>query len=136
MPMPERTIFQIVSFWAMESPIPFPSAFRCRMLRRRSREVHEEEFLGDGQNSTGLGDSIFLGKYKFYDKQFGLAGIFGLKLPTGNTNERNMAGERFEPELQPGTGSLDYMAGISANKKINHLIILDGTVLYHLKTKR
>ena len=102
---------------------------------RRSREVHEEEFLGDGQNSTGLGDSILLGKYKFYDKQFGLAGIFGLKLPTGNTNERNKAGERFEPELQTGTGSLDYMAGISANKKINHLIILDGTVLYHLKTK-
>ncbi|HHT9146788.1 MAG TPA: hypothetical protein ACFYD4_14125 [Candidatus Wunengus sp. YC61] len=104
-------------------------------VERRSREVHEEEFLGDGQNSTGLGDSILLGKYKFYDKQFGLAGIFGLKLSTGNTNERNIAGERFEPELQPGTGSLDYIAGISANKKINHLIILDGTVLYHLKTK-
>lgn len=104
-------------------------------VERRSREVHEEEFLGDGQNSTGLGDSILLGKYKFYDKQFGLAGIFGLKLPTGNTNERNKAGERFEPELQTGTGSLDYMAGITANKKINHLIILDGTVLYHLKTK-
>ena len=104
-------------------------------VERSSREVHEEAFLGEKQNSTGLGDSILLGKYKFYDKQFGLAGIFGLKLPTGNTNERNMAGERFEPELQPGTGSLDYMAGISANKKINHLIILDGTVLYHLKTK-
>ena len=97
--------------------------------------MHEEEFLGEKQKSTGLGDSILLGKYKFYDKQFGLAGIFGLKLPTGNTNERNMAGERFEPELQPGTGSLDYMAGISANKKINHFMILDGTVLYHLKTK-
>jgi len=89
-------------------------------VERRSREVHEEAFLGEKQNSTGLGDSILLGKYKFYDKQFGLAGIFGLKFPTGNTNERNMAGERFEPELQSGTGSLDYMAGISANKKINH----------------
>ena len=104
-------------------------------VERRSREVHEEEFLGEKQNSTGLGDSILLGKYKFYDKQFGLAGIFGLKLPTGNTNERNKSGERFEPELQPGTGSLDYMVGISANKKINHLIILDGTALYHLKSE-
>ena len=104
-------------------------------VERRSREVHEEEFLGEKQNSTGLGDSILLGKYKFYDKRFGLAGIFGLKFPTGNTNERNMADERFEPELQPGTGSLDYMAGISANKKINHLIILDGTALYHLKSE-
>src|SRR3990170_658647 len=85
-------------------------------VERRSREVHEEAFLGEKQNSTGLGDSILLGKYKFYDKQFGLAGIFGLKFPTGNTNERNMA-------------------GISANKKINHLIILDGTALYHLKSE-
>ncbi len=56
-------------------------------------------------------------------------------MPTGATDERNKAGEKFEPELQPGTGSLDYMFGISANKKINHLIILDGTVLYHVKTE-
>ena len=102
---------------------------------RYSKEVHEEEFLGENQKSTGLGDSILLGKYKIYDKQFGLAGIFGLKLPTGTTGERNEAGEKFEPELQPGTGSLDFMFGISANKKINHLIILDGTLLYHLKTE-
>lgn len=103
-------------------------------VERRSKEVHEEAFLGANEKSTGLGDSILLGKYKIYNKQFGLAGIFGLKLPTGYTDEKNMAGERFEPELQPGTGSLDYILGVSANKKINHLIILDGTVLYHLKT--
>ncbi|MDO8142060.1 MAG: transporter [Candidatus Brocadiales bacterium] len=104
-------------------------------VERRFKEVHEEEFLGDNEKATGLGDSILLGKYKFYDKQFGLAGIFGLKLPTGTTDERNKAGEKYEPELQPGVGSLDYLFGISANKKINHLIVVDGTVLYHLKTE-
>ena len=103
-------------------------------VERRSKEVHEEEFLGDEQKSTGLGDSILLGKYKIYDKQFRLAGIFGLKLPTGTTGERNEAGEKFEPELQPGTGSLDYMLGLSANKRYNHLVILDGSILYHIKT--
>ena len=61
-------------FLAMESPIPFSISLQVPYVERRSREVHEEEFLGDGQNSTGLGDSILLGKYKFYDKQFGLAG--------------------------------------------------------------
>ncbi len=104
-------------------------------VERRFKEVHEEEFLGDSEKATGLGDSILLGKYKFYDKQFGLAGIFGLKLPTGTTDERNKTGEKYEPELQPGAGSLDYLFGISANKKINHLIVVDGTVLYHLKTE-
>lgn len=110
-------------------------SFKIPYVERRFKEVHEEAFLGANEKSTGLGDSILLGKYKIYDRAFGLAGIFGLKLPTGNTDERNMAGEKFEPELQPGTGSLDYILGISANKRINHLVILDGTVLYNLKTK-
>ena len=104
-------------------------------VERRFKEVHEEEFLGEDEKSNGHGDSILLGKYKFYDKKFGIAAIFGFKVPTGAIDKRNKAGEKFEPELQPGTGSLDYMLGISANKKINHLIILDGTVLYHLKTE-
>lgn len=104
-------------------------------VERRFKEIHDEAYLGDNQISAGPGDSILLGKYKFYNKQFGLAGIFGFKLPTGNTHEKNMSGERFEPEMQPGTGSLDYLLGISANKRINHLVILDGMVLYHLKTE-
>lgn len=102
---------------------------------RRFKEIHEEEFLGEDENSRGLGDSILLGKYKFYDKKFGVAAIFGFKAPSGATGEKNKGGEKLEPELQPGTGSLDYILGISANKKINHLIILDGSVLYHLKTE-
>jgi len=113
----------------------FSISLQVPYVERRSREVHEHDLLGEDQKSTGLGDSILLGKYKFYDKQFGLAGIFGLKVPTGTTDERNEAGEKFESELQSGTGSLDYMLGISANKKFNHLIILDGSLLYHLKTE-
>lgn len=110
-------------------------SFQVPYVEKHSKEIHEEEFLGEDQLSTGIGDAIMLGKYKFYDKGFGVAGIFGLKLPTGNTDERNNVNERYEPELQPGTGSLDYMFGISVNKRINHLIILDSTFLYHLKTE-
>ena len=114
----------------------FSVSLQLPYVERRSKEVHDHELLGEDQTSTGLGDSILLGKYKFYDKQFGLAGIFGFKIPTGNhTNERNESGEKYEPELQPGTGSLDYIFGLSANKRINHWLILDGSCLYHLKTE-
>ncbi len=113
----------------------FSVSLQLPYVERRSKEVHDHELLGDDQTSSGLGDSILLGKYKFYDKQFGLAGIFGFKLPTGTTNERNESGEKFEPELQPGTGSLDYIFGLSANKRINHWLLLDSNCLYHLRTE-
>lgn len=104
-------------------------------VARHAEEVDNHEFLGEDQTSTGLGDAILLGKYKFYDKHFGLAGIFGFKLPTGCTSERNELGEKFEPELQPGTGSLDYIFGLSANKRINDWLLLDSSCLYHLRTE-
>jgi len=113
----------------------FSVSIQVPFVVRDFKEVHNEALLGEDQTSTGLGDSILLGKYKFYDKQFGLAGIFGFKLPTGATNERNSSGERYEPELQPGTGSLDYIFGLSANKRINHWLLLDSNCLYHLRTE-
>ncbi|MEK7700174.1 MAG: transporter [Planctomycetota bacterium] len=113
----------------------FSISLQTPYVERRSREVHDHELLGNNQTATGLGDAILLGKYKFYDKQFGLAGIFGFKLPTGTTNERNESGEKYEPELQPGTGSLDYIVGLAANKRINHWLILDSNCLYILKTE-
>jgi hypothetical protein len=38
---------------------------------------------------------------------------FGVKLPTGQTNVRNSAGELAEPSLQPGSGTTDFVAGAS-----------------------
>lgn len=113
----------------------FSISFKAPYMERGFKEVHDEELLGKDETSTGLGDSILLGKYKFYDKQFGLAGIFGFKIPTGTTNERNESGMKYEPELQPGTGSLDYIFGLSANKRMNHWLLLDGSCLYHMKTE-
>lgn len=43
------------------------------------------------------------------DTAYGLVG--GIKLPTGSTDERNVAGEAAERSLQPGTGSTDLIVG-------------------------
>lgn len=79
-------------------------------------EVDSHPNLGSNQTSKGLGDMIVTGDYRLIKdegKSFGI--IAGLKLPTGKTNEQTSFGALAEPELQPGSGSLDYIGGISGS---------------------
>ncbi len=99
---------------------------------RETRQVEDHDFLGQHERSSGQGDAIAFGKYRFYDKLFGASAIFGVKAPTGRTSETDKQGERFEPEEQPGTGSTDFMFGLAINKTFGRFTV-DGSVLYQLK---
>jgi hypothetical protein len=61
---------------------------------------------------TGLGDAMFLVKYRFYrrDSERGTTQAsvtFGPKIPTGRTNLTDGNGSRLPASLQPGSGSTD-----------------------------
>src|SRR6476619_5258405 len=59
-------------------------------------------------NSAGFGDVTLLGQYRLhYNTQAGTSAavLFGFKAPTGSTNQRDAAGELFQAEFQPGSGS-------------------------------
>ncbi len=99
---------------------------------RQARQVESEEFVGQSERSSGQGDTIAFGKYRFYDKLFGATAILGVKAPTGRTSETDKQGARFEPEEQPGTGSTDFLFGLALNKIIGRFTV-DGSVLYQLK---
>ncbi len=101
-------------------------------VTRETRQVEDHDFLGQSERSSGQGDAIAVGKYRFYDKLFGATAILGVKAPTGRTSETDKQGERFEPEEQPGTGSTDFMFGIALNKTFGRFTV-DGSVLYQLK---
>ncbi|MHC4269403.1 MAG: transporter [Planctomycetota bacterium] len=101
-------------------------------VERRTRQVEDHDFLGQSEKSTGMGDIIAYGKYRFYNKLFGAAAIFGVKAPTGQTDEHDKQGSRFEPEEQPGTGSTDFMFGLALNKALGRFTV-DGSILYQLK---
>lgn len=101
-------------------------------VERRTRQVEDHDFLGQRETSTGKGDVIAFGKYRFYDKLFGATAILGVKAPSGRTSEIDKQGERFEPEEQPGTGSTDFMFGMAINKAIGRFTF-DGSILYQLK---
>ncbi len=89
--------------------------------------------INDG-NSIGIGDFSFFAKYKFLKKEkLSAAFIAGIKVPTGNTNQKNEFGFLLSPDLQPGSGSWDPILGLSVSKKFDHLV-LHSNILYKLST--
>jgi Putative MetA-pathway of phenol degradation len=78
-------------------------------------EPEREDSSGD---ASGLGDVSLLGRYTLYtrhtlDSTTLLAGVAGVKLPTGSTNQHNDDGEYLDAHLQLGTGSTDLLFGMS-----------------------
>ena len=75
------------------------------------------------ENSNGFGDTNIIGNWRFLRREEGFVGaLLGVKFPTGSTTERDSEGMRFEPELQPGTGSTDVTVGLNYQYKSEKLI--------------
>src|SRR3972149_10978901 len=83
-------------------------------------EVHSD-MKGD---QSGLGDVMLLGRYNFFkthtiDTTTTVAGLLGIKFPTGKTDGKTKDGmEYLDSHLQLGTGSTDYLIGLSASHAI------------------
>ncbi len=93
----------------------------------------EIEKLGDAE---GIGDARLFGLYRFMKneaKKHSTAAIFGIKIPTGNTNEKSPE-EKYEAELQPGSGSWDPFVGIAYSKQLKN-ISFDTNATYQLVTE-
>ncbi len=80
-----------------------------------SKELTRED--GRRRGAEGLGDASLFALYRFFrqDRPQGTIEatvLGGLKLPTG-ASERSDAQGRLPPALQPGTGSVDGLVGLS-----------------------
>jgi hypothetical protein len=76
--------------------------------------VPEAHTHGD---SSGVGDLLLFGQYRVRERaDLDVAILFGVKLPTGETDDKDNDGVLFETEFQPGTGSWDVLLGASATK--------------------
>jgi hypothetical protein len=70
-------------------------------------------------DASGLGDVALMGRYTFYKNENPetttvMAGVFGVKFATGKTNAKTSDGMSYlDSHLQPGTGSTDYLLGMS-----------------------
>jgi len=95
-------------------------------------EIEIEE-LGD---SEGIGDVRLFGQYRFIHNETqktSVAALFGLKIPTGSTNEESPE-EKLDAELQPGSGSWDPFVGLAYSKRWDKLSF-DSNATYQLVTE-
>lgn len=115
--------------------------FRMPYIRQHDIREGENE---DGEvllkregTSAGIGDLTLYGLYRFFEnkeKDIHVAGILGLSVPTGRTNERTDLGGKFEMEHQAGSGSWDPMGGFAFTKNWERLS-LSSNVLYIYATR-
>jgi hypothetical protein len=73
----------------------------------------------DEENSIGFGDLTLQAKYKFVDFEkikFASSIIAGIKMPTGQINERDSFGDLIPADHQPGSGSWDPIMGMAFTK--------------------
>ncbi len=85
----------------------------------------------------GLGDIAVIGRYSFFkshtiDTTLTVAGLLGVKFPTGKTNGKTDDGmEYLDSHIQLGTGSTDFLVGLSGSYSIQRFTFstnLLGTV--------
>ncbi len=79
---------------------------------RRSIEVDSHAHLGEPVGAQGLGDIPLTVYYNIVlQKDQDISLFSGVKFPSGSTKELTSFGSQFEPELQLGSGSFDYLWG-------------------------
>jgi hypothetical protein len=84
----------------------------------------------------GLTDTWVSAKWRVLRGAGGhLALMAGVKLPTGEDDERLSNGEPLEPSSQPGSGSVDYQAGVAYSRFLTPRVTLDASARYTLRTE-
>lgn len=104
-------------------------------VRISSTEIDTHARLGRKEVSEGLGDLDTTLTWRFW-KEGGnfLGAVGGVKFPTGSTSERSSGNVKFEPELQPGSGSYDTRAGLAFRYEAEEWRF-HGNALYTLKSE-
>ena len=100
------------------------------LASRTSIQIEDEAHLGRGERASGFGDLRLVGKYRFWEAGVDAALILGLKAPTGETSDTDQSGKKFEPELQPGSGSWDFNTGLALSKSVGQHLGLASAFQY------
>jgi hypothetical protein len=101
---------------------------------RRALNVEDQDKLGNHMRSQGWGDFQTTGEFDLMkDANRTIGALAGVKFPTGSTEEKDIDGNLFEPEMQPGSGSYDYLWGGVYHQNWERLA-LSANAAYTLKT--
>lgn len=87
--------------------------------------VSADSAMTGGQ--SGIGDISILGRHTFFkkhsiDSTTAVAGLFGVKFPTGKTDGKMDNGvDYLDSHIQLGTGSTDFLLGLSLSHSVQRL---------------
>jgi hypothetical protein len=135
-----RTIQAYALSYAYGVTNDFMVAVRLPYVRRTGIREAEEDTPGDFEvedfgPADGIGDLTLFGQYRFlHQRDTELALLFGLKTPTGKTNDHTLQGDVFDAEFQPGSGSWDPLLGLAWTHHVARWSF-DSNVLYTLSTE-
>lgn len=112
--------------------LSIPYAYLDNVREAHADEPDEVHKHGDAK---GISDLSLIGQYRFLETgPFESSFLLGMKFPTGRTHDKDIEGERFETEFQPGSGSWDPLAGVAVGARLGKI----GTslsLLYILATE-
>jgi len=112
--------------WEQETMVQYaPSTALNLMLEVPWMQSVREQHLGGRTRRSvinGLGDVELLAKRRFSVRQAeGLnvqqSLVYGLKLPTGESDHQDVTGRRADPHDQPGTGNLGLVLGYAWDRE-------------------
>ncbi len=115
--------------------IPYKSGMTTGELMQNTDGTLDLETAGAGR-ASGLGDVALMGRYTFLKKEGPdattvMGGVAGVKFATGDTDARTRNGEFLDSHLQAGTGSTDYLLGLSYSRSLQRFSLsanLLGTI--------
>lgn len=120
----------ITDNFTLSASLPYNFLFNIKSAEEDGTTVNEG-------SSIGFGDLTLLGKYRFVNsKKHKLQSsvLAGIKMATGQTNERDEFNNRLSSDHQPGTGSWDPIMGFSISKSTDKDLGFDLNALYRIST--
>lgn len=112
--------------------VRFPWVRRTGILEGLQEDPLDNPTVRNRGNTSGFGDVTVFGQYRFLDNSASgtqAALLFGVKAPTGRTNQVDRFGETFEAEFQPGSGSWDGLFGFAVSQRINQSLGVHANIL-------
>jgi outer membrane putative beta-barrel porin/alpha-amylase len=101
--------------WGISATLPFIDRDHVHIHN------HDGEQIPESWHFDEIGDARVTGRYQLdlhAEAPSALGFSLGLKLPTGRFDVTNDEGEEAERMLQPGSGTLDLLAGVFYNRVI------------------
>ena len=100
-----------------------------------TQNAQNPDCLSKTTTAQGLGDTLVLGRYRFYDHDDRqLAAVFGTILPTGTISRRTNNGDIIGTHNQPGSGAITIQGGLAYTAYLTSKIALDADIIARFPT--